>query len=501
MVMVITAFAAMVAASLIFYARSQVTAAAVSTNSQQAQSAIMSGIGRTIQLLRQTDSDGIQGVNDLELWGDNPELFQNQLVFDAGGVQWYYSIYAPNPLDPKVPRFGLVDEASKININTANEATILGLRNMTQALADCLMDYREPGNTPRPQGAKQDFYDKLPHPYLIRGGPLLTVEELFLVKGFNGQIVYGVDANLNGILDPNECDGGQSFPPNNGDTSTLDMGMAGRATTLSYEPNVASDGSPRVSLNGPAAAIAALKSAGLPDQTIKFIAAYRADGNVFTDPSQLLEMTYTPKPATTQPSSATKPAATPTGSTPAPAGLTDFNAADSTDAGPGQATPGQAGVGQISSGIGAEQLAVVCDKLTANADAAMPVAGLVNVNTASKEVLAALPGMTSDLAQSIIDIRAGLQPATRSSIAWLYTQNVLDATTFKIVAPFLTARSFQFRIKCVGFCVPAGRFKVVEAVVDLAGAAPRILYMRDLTRFGLPFAIDVNSQTFSAKNP
>jgi hypothetical protein len=77
----------------------------------------------------------------------------------------------------------------------------------------------------------------------------------------------------------------------------------------------------------------------------------------------------------------------------------------------------------------------------------------------------------------------------------------LDATTFKRVAPFLTARSFQFRMKCVGFCVPAGRFKVVEAVVDLAGATPRILYMRDLTRLGLPFAIDVSSQSFSVKNP
>jgi hypothetical protein len=322
------------------------------------------------------------------------------------------------------------------------------------------------------------------------------VEELFLVKGFNGPIVYGVDANLNGILDPNECDGGQSFPPNNGDTSTLDMGMVGRATTFSYEPNVASDGSPRVSLNGPAAAIAALKSDGLSDQTVKFIAAYRADGNVFTDPSQLLEMTYTPKPSTTKPSTATKPAAAPAGSSAPATSLTDSDAADSTAGG-----SGQAGVGQINSGVGAEQLALVCDKFTARADAAMPVAGLVNVNTASKDVLGALPGMTSDLAQSIIDIRGGLDPAARSTIAWLYTQNVLDATTFKIVAPFLTARSFQFRIKCVGFCVPAGRFKVVEAVVDLAGAAPRILCMRDLTRFGLPFAIDVNSQTFSAKSP
>jgi hypothetical protein len=376
---------------------------------------------------------------------------------------------------------------------------------MTQALVDCLLDYREPGNTPRPQGAKQDFYDQLPHPYLIRGGPLLTVEELLLVKGFDGTIVYGVDANMNGILDPNECDGGQSFPPNNGDSTTLDMGMVGRTTTFSYEPNVASDGSPRISLNGPADAIGKLKSAGLPDQTIKFIAAYRADGNVFTDPSQLLEMTYTPKPAATQPSttqpSTTRPTTAPAASSIPLTDLTDSDAADSTSAGAAQGASGQGGAGQISSGVGADQLALVCDKLTAKPDAAMPVAGLVNVNTASKEVLGSLPGMTPDLAQSIVDVRGGLDPGVRSTIAWLKTQNVLDSATFKMVAPFLTARSFQFRIKCVGFCVPSGRFKVVEAVVDLAGATPRILYMRDLTRLGMPFAIDVSSQTLTVKSP
>ena len=107
--------------------------------------------------------------------------------------------------------------------------------------------------------------------------------------------------------------------------------------------------------------------------------------------------------------------------------------------------------------------------------------------------------MTSDLAQNIVDVRDGLNDETRSTIAWLYAQNVLDAATFKKVAPMLTARSFQFRMKCVGFSVPSGRFKVVEAVVDLAGQTPKIVYMRDLTRLGLPFPIDVQSQTLSVK--
>ena len=148
----------------------------------------------------------------------------------------------------------------------------------------------------------------------------------------------------------------------------------------------------------------------------------------------------------------------------------------------------------ISSGVGRDNLATVMDRLTTRPARGMPLVGMINVNAAPKEVLAALPGMDEELGRRIADARTGLDEETLSNVAWLYTEDVVDADTFKAVAPRLTAGGYQFRIQCVGFGVPCGRFRVVEALVDLAGQTPRITYLRDITRLGLPGAINVEEQ-------
>jgi hypothetical protein len=108
-------------------------------------------------------------------------------------------------------------------------------------------------------------------------------------------------------------------------------------------------------------------------------------------------------------------------------------------------------------------------------------------------VLAALPGLDPNLAQQIVDARRDMESDAKASIAWLYTQNLLDAAAFKSVAPYLTARSYQYTVRCIGFGVPCGRYRVIEAVVDVSGKSPRVVYLRDISRLGLPFALDVDS--------
>ena len=93
-------------------------------------------------------------------------------------------------------------------------------------------------------------------------------------------------------------------------------------------------------------------------------------------------MKYTPK--ANQPTTATAPATLPSdidaseiSEAATMSGLGDLGAMADT------APAAAAGV-EISSGIDAEQLAIVCDKLTAMPDAKIPRVGLVNVNTGSK---------------------------------------------------------------------------------------------------------------------
>ena len=450
--LIVTSMAGMIAASLMFRVRAEVTAASAGIRGEQAYAAAMSGVKRVLHLL-QSPPDETGG------WIDNPDRLRNQLVWDDGGVKWYFTVYAYNAAEPDELRYGVTDEAGKVNINVADLGTLMGLPGMTEELADALMDFRDPDSNPRANGAEQDYYDQLTFPYQIKNSPFVTIEELLLVKGFNGTIVYGEDANFNGILDPNEDDSDETFPSDDSN-GELNQGLRGSATVVSYEMNVDSDGQARLNINGGTSDLAKLSRLGLGKTTVEFIQVYRAEGNQFTHPSQLLGMSYTSNGEAGKRYSALKHVKKDT---------------------------------KLTSGVGRNNLATVMDKLTtaASGGRSTPVFGLINVNSAPRQVLGALAGVDDELAGRIMDARFSLDEETKRSLAWLYTEDIVDANTFKKMAPTLTARGWQYRIQCVGFGVPCGRFRVMEVVVDLAKGTPRITYLRDITRLGLPMAIDV----------
>ncbi|HOF19368.1 MAG TPA: type II secretion system protein GspK [Phycisphaerae bacterium] len=455
-VLVLTAMAAMLAGSLMFRMRAETAAAANGAGAEQAYAAAMSGVERAMAILR-------TAAGDREQWFDNPVLLSDQLVFDDGATAWYFTVYAENPDEPGTMRFGLTDESGKLNLNVANERQLAALPSVTTEQVDSLLDYRDQDSQPRPEGAEQDYYDRLANPYLIKNGPLATVEELLLVKGFGAAAVYGEDVNLNGTLDSGEDDGDRSFPYHDNGDGQLDRGLKSMLTVFSYEPNTASDGQNRINLNGD---LRGLESVGLPEQAVQLIQAYRADGNTFTHPADLLEMTYRSQ-----------------------------GGAGSDGGRRGRSRRGGGGEGEeLRSGVGATELAMVLDRLTTRPAGSQGAAfGRVNVNTASVEVLtAALTGVVEDaasLARRIIEARAEQTDEDLQTIAWLYAGDVVNADTFKKIAPFLTARGYQFSLRCVGFSPATGRFRAVEAVVDLGKGEPRIVYLRDITRLGRPLSL------------
>ncbi|MCD6364270.1 MAG: general secretion pathway protein GspK [Planctomycetes bacterium] len=450
-VLILMTMGSLVAAALMFRMRAEILACSATQASEQAYAAAMSGIEKAMAVLSTSSSD--EAVD----WCDNEEAFRDQFVTDDGANRWYFTVYSYNADDESCVRYGLTDQAGKININVADEQTLLALPNMTRELVDCLLDFRDRDNEPRPEGAEQEYYSLLNQPYRVKNGPFVSIEELLLVKGFNASIIFGEDANYNSLLDANEDDGDESFPDDDGN-GLLDRGLKGSAVAISYEFNVDNAGRPRININGD---LADLDSTGLSEETLDFIRMYRAEGNVFKHASELLKMRYRLR-------------------------------RDAVD-GDGQVTV-QAGQ-WIESLVDKDSLADVLDRLTTlPAGRETPIVGLLNVNTASHEALAAIAGIDESLASSIVDARMGLDPRESATIAWLYTQGVVDAETFRIIAPKLTARSLQFHLRCVGFAWPRGQFRIVEAVIDLAGRAPRITYLRDITRLGLPFAINMDEE-------
>ena len=447
-VLLVTALVAVVAATLMFRMRAELATSTAKIRGEQAYNAALSGLSRTMSVVRTSAADQ-------KIWFDNPDLFQNQLVADDGANRWYFSVYGDDATEQATTvRYGVTDEAGKINLNVAPPEVLLNLKSMTTELVDSLVDYRDTNSEARQEGAEQDYYDQLPNPYVIPNSALSTFDELLMIKGFSAPIVYGEDANLNGILDANEDDGDTSFPPDNRD-GRLDKGLRAVATVYSSEPNTDSQGKARVNINADGAPPS---GAGLPAKALDFIRMARADGYTFKHPSELLEMKYTLKQAPKD----------------APANV-------------------KAG-SVIESEVGAEELPLVMDRLTTQPpDNKKPILGLVNVNTAPAEVLATLPGLDPSVAQQIVDARRNLDAETLATVAWLYTQNIVDADAFKAVAPMLTARSGQFSVRCVGFGVPCGRFRMLEAVIDVSGRTPRLVYVRDISRLGLPFALDTSA--------
>lgn len=437
-VMVIMALSSLLAASLLFRMHAESAASSASLRGEQAYAAAFSGIRRAMTLAAGDD------------WYDNPELLKNQFVFDDGVNRWYFTVYAHDPNDHYSPRYGLSDHSGRIDLNAADGDALLALPNMTDELVDALLDYRDEDDATRAQGAEQDYYDQLEYPYLIPNGPFDSVEELLMVKGFTAAVVYGEDANLNGILDANEDDGDDSFPPDNRD-GMLDRGLMGLLALDISTTNTDSQGRGRVNILS--ADREELEAAGLSEQTVRFILVVRReDEDMLSHPSGLLEAEHQLREDYED---------------------LGLNAGD-----------------VIESGVAAAELPDVLDKLTCTEE--MSLTGLVNVNTASAEVMAAMPEVDEYTAQRIVDYRTGIGVAERTTPAWLYTQNVLEATEFKRLAPRLTTRGSRFGVRSVGFSVPDGRFRVLEAVIDVSARRPRIVRVRDITRLGLPFVPDVN---------
>ncbi len=449
-ILVVILLASMVAMSLLFRVNAEQTATSASNGGDQAWAAAMSGVQEAIRAAQAA----VSGSVEIE---DNPALFRERLMFHDGADAWYFSVFAP-PTDElrAEARFGLAEEAGKLNLNLADESMLGKLPRMSPSLVQAALDFMDADNIPRPEGAEQEYYDALPQPYLIRNGPLETLDELLLVRGFTPSLLYGEDANLNFRLDPNEDDGEEQFPIDNKD-GRLNAGLAEFLTVSTYEPNLDKLGAPRLNVNE---AVAVFPD-GLPPGLTNYLTALRENQVKLRHPSELLEAR-------------------------------------------GKFKLGGAGVEvELSSGVGKEELSMVLDRF--KVDEAPRVSGLINANIASIAVLQTVDGIDEILAESIVSGRNNLSPELRQSIAWLYHQGVVDAAKFKEIAPRLTAGCFQFSFHVVGYGVPSGRYRVLDVGIDIGGGNPAITRMRDITRLGLPFPIDINkpspSKTSSDTRP
>ena len=340
--------------------------------------------------------------------------------------------------------YGITDEASKVNLNTASLDMLSMLPNMTADLAASIADWRDADDTITPGGAESEYYLMLEEPYEAKNAPLETVGELGLLKEMTPDVAIWEDTNRNGFLDENENDGAVLDPNDNSD-GHLDRGPYAFSTVYSAEPAAGASGTPAVDVNTASreALTNAFRNALSPDRLaiiVDRVALNRPFTNIIDfyakcgltmDEFRLLIDSVTVGPATSGPSS-----------------------------GP---TNGPAGAGLAR--------------------------GKINVNTAPREVLACLGQLTETDVQALLDWRADASHDL-STIAWIIEAlPKTNGAPAKAVAigGLITTRTYQFSADIVALSGDGRAFRRCRIVVDLASSlTPRVVYWQDLTGLGWP---------------
>jgi len=92
------------------------------------------------------------------------------------------------------------DESGKVNLNAVAADQLQALVEVigipkpdSDIIVDSILDWRDPGDIPRKNGAKDDYYLGLPVPYEVwkDGGRMKATEELLLVRGVTPEYYYG----------------------------------------------------------------------------------------------------------------------------------------------------------------------------------------------------------------------------------------------------------------------------------------------------------------------
>ncbi len=158
-------------------------------------------------------------------------------------------------------------------------------------------------------------------------------------------------------------------------------------------------------------------------------------------------------------------------------------------------------------GVAREQWPALLDVLTTSPDPFR--LGVVDINTAPRAVLAALPGLDDATAAAMVSARERLDAEALRSITWPLDEGLVDAAAFASLADVAVTRCLQWRVRlrvtleeadgpgdaetapprADEFGVPiepdtpaqTGPFIEFEAVFDAAGRRVRLAYLRERT--------------------
>ncbi len=348
---------------------------------------------------------------------------------------------------------GPADAHAKANLNRLDEETLARLEDITPEMVAAILDWMDADDDVREGGAEAGYYNHPLKPYNPRNGPFKNLQELELVLGVTSKLVRGEDWNLNGLLDPNEDDGFETWPEDNGD-GRLDAGWSAVLTTASVEPGPLAPNSGRISLS--TSAVSAIREAlGVDQNQANALFHYaRVETNtlegLITIPLSSIGRDGNPV-ANTGATGQTGGSTSRRGRQNQPQQPQTLGARDLTD----------------------EQLGRVLAGATIGTTYA-PQPGRININTAPVKVLELLPGVDEAMADQIVSLRERKTQGLTSIVELLQIPS-LSRETLAAMAPFIDVRSNVFTLTARGVALP-GRTEVELVVtIDRSSLPIRIL--------------------------
>ncbi|MDA8125423.1 MAG: general secretion pathway protein GspK [Deltaproteobacteria bacterium] len=95
----------------------------------------------------------------------------------------------------------IFDESGKISLNGLTDSSGIVLKNLlvnqgaspenADIIVDSILDWKDPDDLHRLNGAENDYYQSLPKPYRAKNAGFETLEELSLVRGMTPELLYG----------------------------------------------------------------------------------------------------------------------------------------------------------------------------------------------------------------------------------------------------------------------------------------------------------------------
>ncbi len=334
--------------------------------------------------------------------------------------------------------YGVSDEESRLNLNNATINELTNLDQMTAYIAGAIMDWRGSGDSPATNGANADYYLSLDPPYQPRNGPFETVRELLMVRGVTRDLLFDRDTHENGLL-PAAGDGEDDSLSGDNLSSDTDGGWAGIVTVHSTDKNVSAGGQDRVNVQtADESALTGIH--GITPAIARAIVSYRGQ-NQFQSIADLLDVTAPNNQNQNQGGNANS------GSN---SGQDNSDQSSSDAQNTSNSSTSNSGNSNSGSGqkvIDQDLLIEIADEVSTT-DSGQDLSGIINLNTASLNVLTCLPGVDRQLAQAIISYRQS--SGFFANTAELLRVDGMTPAIFKQIAPLISTRSETYRILSEG---------------------------------------------------